>query len=80
VQDVKYAIDIYPATREMVMRVEEQIKNITAQPIDAVHFTYDRNFSSTIELPGATLAQDDAERGYRIYKLSTPLAPARRAR
>jgi ABC-type transport system involved in multi-copper enzyme maturation permease subunit len=75
VQDVKYAIDIYPATREMVMRVEEQIKNITAQPIDAVHFTYDRNFSSTIELPGATLAQDDAERGYRIYKLSTPLAP-----
>ena len=75
VQNVNYNIAIYPATREMAMRGEEQIKNITSQPLTAVHFTLDRNFTSSIELPGAELEKDDAERGFRTYKLTTPLAP-----
>ena len=73
--DVKYNIAIYPSTREMVMKGEEQVKNLTSQPMTAVHFTLDRNFTTGIELPGAELAQDDKERGYRIYKFTTPLAP-----
>jgi hypothetical protein len=35
----------------------------------------DRNFTSTVEIPGAQLAQDDKRLGYRIYKFTTPLAP-----
>jgi ABC-type transport system involved in multi-copper enzyme maturation permease subunit len=75
VQDVKYDIAIYPSTREMVMRGEEQIGNLTSQPLTAVQFTLDRAFTTAIELPGSELVQDDKERGYRIYKLTTPLAP-----
>jgi len=75
VTDVHYDIAIYPATRELVMRGAEQIKNETDNPIDTLHFTVDRNFTSTVDLPGAQLAQDDKRLGYRIYKLSTPLAP-----
>ena len=75
--DVQYDIALYPATRELVMRGVEQIKNETANPIDTLHLTMDHDFTSTVELPGAQLAQDDKRLGYRIYKLTTPLAPGR---
>ncbi|UWZ84544.1 ABC transporter permease/M1 family aminopeptidase [Occallatibacter riparius] len=75
VTDVHYDIAIYPATRELVMRGSEQIKNETAAPIDALHLSLDRNFTSTVDMAGMQLAQDDKRLGYRIYKLTTPLAP-----
>src|SRR4051794_35621681 len=75
VTDVQYNIALYPATRELVMRGVEQIKNETSNPIDALHLTVDRTFKATVELPGAQLATDDKQLGYRIYKLTTPLAP-----
>ena len=75
VTDVHYDIALYPATRELVMRGEEQIKNETASPIDTLHLTLDHNFTSSIQLDGAQLAQDDKRLDYQIYKLTTPLAP-----
>jgi ABC-2 type transport system permease protein len=75
VTDVHYDIALYPATRELVMRGEEQIRNETDKPIDTLHLTLDHNLTSGIELPGAQLAQDDKRLDYRIYKLTTPLAP-----
>jgi ABC-type transport system involved in multi-copper enzyme maturation permease subunit len=75
VLDVKYNIAIYPSTRAMAMRGEEQVTNLTSQPLTAVHFTIDRDFTTGIEFPGTQLVQDDKQRGYRIYKLTTPLAP-----
>jgi ABC-2 type transport system permease protein len=75
VVDVHYDIALYPATRELVMRGQEQIKNETDKPIDTLHLTLDHNFTSSIELSGAQLAQDDKRLDYRIYKLTTPLAP-----
>jgi ABC-type transport system involved in multi-copper enzyme maturation permease subunit len=75
ITDVKYDIALYPATRELVMRGAEQIKNETGQPLDTMHFTMDRDFKESIDLPGAQLAQEDKRLGYRIYKLTTPLAP-----
>jgi len=75
VTDVHYDIALYPATRELVMRGEEQIKNETSSPIDTLHLTLDRNFTSSITLAGAELAQNDQQLGYQIYKLTTPLAP-----
>ena len=75
VTDVHYDIALYPATRELVMRGEEQIKNETSSPIDTLHLTLDRNFTSSITLDGAQLAQNDQRVGYQIYKLTAPLAP-----
>ena len=75
VTDVHYNIALYPATRELVMQGQEQIKNETSKPIDALHLTLDHDFISSIQLAGAQLAQNDKRLGYQIYKLTTPLAP-----
>jgi ABC-2 type transport system permease protein len=73
--DVHYDIALYPATRELVMKGEEQIKNETDKPIDTLHLTLDRNFTSDIELPGAQVQLDDKRLNYQIYKLTTPMVP-----
>jgi ABC-2 type transport system permease protein len=75
VTDVHYNIAIYPATRELVMRGQEQIKNETPNPIDTLYLTLDHNFTSSIELAGAQLNNDDKRLNFQIYKLTTPLAP-----
>ncbi|HTW81253.1 MAG TPA: M1 family aminopeptidase [Terracidiphilus sp.] len=75
ITDVHYNIAIYPATRALVMRGQQQIKNETAKPIDTLYLTLDHNFTSSIELAGAQLATDDKKLGFQIYKLKTPLAP-----
>ncbi len=77
VTDVKYAIDIYPETRNIVMRGDEAIKNETSQPIEEIHFTLDSNYDTDIDLGAATLVKDDKRLYYRIYKLAVPLQPAR---
>lgn len=73
--DVHYNIAIYPATRELAMRGQEQIKNETPNPIDTLYLTLDHNFTSSIELAGSQLATDDKRLNFQIYKLTTPLAP-----
>jgi ABC-2 type transport system permease protein len=73
--DVHYDIALYPATRELVMKGQEQIKNETDKPIDTLHLTLSHDLTSNIELAGAELAKDDKHLDYRIYKLTTPLAP-----
>ena len=75
ITDVQYNIALYPATRELVMRGVEQIKNETDRPLDALHITLDRNFTENIDLAGAKRIQDDKRLGYQIFKLTTPLAP-----
>jgi ABC-2 type transport system permease protein len=73
--DVQYEIALFPATHELVIHGTEQIKNETAGPIDELHLTIDRTLASRVELPGAQLLQDDKRLGYRILKLTMPLAP-----
>ena len=75
ITDVHYDIALYPATRELVMKGEEQIENETDKPIDTLHLTVDHNFTSSVEVPGAQLQQDDKRLDYRIYRLTTPMAP-----
>src|SRR5579859_5793903 len=73
--EVQYDIALFPATHELVMHGTEQIKNTTANAIDVLHLTIDRTLASRVELPGAQLLQDDKRLGYRILKLTTPMAP-----
>jgi ABC-type transport system involved in multi-copper enzyme maturation permease subunit len=78
VRSVKYAIDLYPETRNMAMRGEGEIYNPYTQPLDDVHFSLDRNYDVSIEIPGASLAKDDKRLAYRIYHFTTPLEPGAR--
>ena len=75
VRSVKYAINVFPATRNMVMQGEEVIQNPYPQPLGEVHFSLDRNYDITLEIPGAALAKDDTRLNYRIYHFTTPLHP-----
>ena len=73
--DVKYDLALYPATREMVLHGAQQIKNETARPIDTLYITGDRNFTESVEVPGARLTMDDKKTGFQIYKIDPALAP-----
>jgi ABC-2 type transport system permease protein len=75
VRSIKYAVDIYPESRNMVMRAEQVIQNPFAQPIDEIQFTVDPNYITEIEIPGASLSKDDQKLFYRIYKFDQPLQP-----
>jgi hypothetical protein len=74
-RSVMYAIDIYPESRNMVMRGESVVYNPYAQPLREIHFSVHRDYDTQIEIPGAVLAKNDQRLGYRIYRFTAPLAP-----
>jgi len=73
--DVKYDLALYPATREMVLDCLQQVKNETANAIDTLYITTERDFTESVSLPGARLTLDDKRLGFQIYKISPALAP-----
>jgi ABC-2 type transport system permease protein len=58
--DVRYAIDLRPETRDMIMTGDEIIRNETSAP------TLDRNFDTEIEMAGLTPKVEDKRLNYRI--------------
>ena len=60
-RSVKYAIDVYPESRNMTMRAEQVIQNPFAQPLTEIHFTVNQNYVTDIDIPGASLSKDDRE-------------------
>ena len=75
ITNVRYNVAIFPHERGLLLHATEQIQNETSAPIHQVWFTVDRNFTSRIHLPGAQLATNDTESGFRIYNLTTPMQP-----
>ncbi|HET9184037.1 MAG TPA: M1 family aminopeptidase [Candidatus Angelobacter sp.] len=75
VRSVKYAIDIYPKTRNMVMRAEQVIQNPYSFPLKEIHFTLNPNYTTDIDIPGASVSKDDARLYYRIFKFDPPMQP-----
>ncbi len=75
IQDVRYTIDIFPQTRNVVMRGDQVIQNKTAQPIPEIHILVSPDEDTEIELDNATLSSDDKRLFYRIYKFAQPMAP-----
>jgi ABC-type transport system involved in multi-copper enzyme maturation permease subunit len=71
----RYAIDLYPETRNMTMRGEVVLTNAEKGPLQEVHFSLARGYDTTIEVPGTELAKDDQRLLYRIYRFTTPLQP-----
>jgi ABC-2 type transport system permease protein len=75
VQDVRYAIDIFPETRNMVLHGDQVIQNKSAEPIAEIHFVLNPDYEIDIQLDAASITLDDKRLHYRIYKLSQPMAP-----
>jgi aminopeptidase N len=75
VRSVRYAIDLFPASRRVEIRGEEVIGNSSPHPLTEVHFSLDRRYETAISLPGAVLVEDDRRLSYRRYRFAVPLAP-----
>ena len=75
VRSVKYAIDVFPESRNIVMRGEQVIQNPYLQALNEVHFTIDPNYDTVIDIPGASLTKDDEKLYYQIYHFDSPMQP-----
>lgn len=77
--DIAAEVDIFPAERRVESRGHVVVANVHPVAIDEIHLgvPYVLRINELL-LPGATLVSDDAELGYRRYKLAEPLAPGER--
>ncbi|WP_420126279.1 M1 family aminopeptidase [Longimicrobium sp.] len=70
-------VALYPEERRAVTKGRYRLRNLTARAIPDIHV---RVLGDDLELagatiPGARLIRDDAEHGYRIYRLDRPMQP-----
>jgi aminopeptidase N len=77
ISHVELNVAVYPEETRAVTRGRYRITNLTKQPIRDVHV---RNVNRDLEIirldfPGAALASNEEEYGYRIYRLAQPMAP-----
>src|ERR1700683_1970966 len=75
VRSVKFAIDIFPSTRNATVRGDEVIYNPYSHPLDEIHFSLNPLYDTSIEIPGAALTTEDSRLSYRIYRFIPPLQP-----
>jgi ABC-type transport system involved in multi-copper enzyme maturation permease subunit len=75
VRSVKYAIDIFPSTRNAIMRGDEVIYNPYSHPLDEIHFSLDPLYDVSIDILGAAPTKDDTRLSYRVYRFTPPLQP-----
>lgn len=77
ITDVKADVDIYPAERRVAIRGHYHLVNRHDKPIDTLYVqtAADRNIDVVLDrLPAYTVKQDDREQGFRILKLTQPMA------
>ncbi len=73
---MEYAIELYPAERDLTFEVVGIMENTAQEPIRELHFTLPdlkSNFQITID--NASIQKADDKLGYRIYELAQPLLP-----
>jgi hypothetical protein len=86
IRSVKFAVDIFPASRNVNVAVEEVIYNPYSHPLDEIHFSYSYptdplvffvppRYDTSMDIPGATLVKDDTWLSYRIYRFTPALQP-----
>ena len=74
-RSVKYAIDVFPSSRNVNMRGDEVIYNPYSHPLEEIHFSLDPAHDTSIEIPGAAVTKDDTRLSYRIYRFTSALQP-----
>ncbi len=75
VRSDKYWVDIFPETRNVTMRVQEELYNPYSQPLTEIHYSVDRRYDTDIQIPGTILAKNDTRLSYRIYRFRPPFQP-----
>ena len=75
IANVKYAIDVYPKERNLVVNGDYVLVNRTDKPIDSVHIAIPSRLDFSINIDRAKRILDDSLLQYSIYQLSPALAP-----
>ncbi|HEY0061556.1 MAG TPA: M1 family aminopeptidase [Telluria sp.] len=76
ITDVKAAVDIYPAQRQLKVRASYLVQNKTAAPIDTLRFQTNPDVVvKWTNLPPHEVVLDDRKASFGIIKLATPIAP-----
>lgn len=75
--DIRMNVALYPSERRMEASGSYRFVNDTGAPLRDLHVRLqDENTDIvSIDVPGATLAMNDGDLKYRIYRFVTPLAP-----
>ncbi|MBP7623429.1 MAG: ABC transporter permease, partial [Xanthomonadales bacterium] len=69
-------VQIYPSERRVTIDGHYRMKNKTTQPIPELLVFGDPDRGDVVlDVPGATLKQDDPANGMRVYAFATPLPP-----
>lgn len=73
---IRYWIDIFPETRNMVLKGEQTLVNKTDKPIDKLYFTVnDDGYDQQIDIDRARQVSADHELNFWTYEFTPPLAP-----
>lgn len=76
VTDVKLNIDLYPHQTRLISSGVYTMENRSGHPMAEVHLNSNRDLRyEKIDIPGAKLAKNYADYGYRIYRFDKPLQP-----
>jgi len=76
VTDVSLKVDLFPEERRMEAAGTYTMINDTGAPVEVLHVRLNDAETKllTVDVPGATLVEDDEAFQYRIYRFDTPLA------
>ncbi|HVT02097.1 MAG TPA: M1 family aminopeptidase [Thermoanaerobaculia bacterium] len=76
ITDVQAAVDIRPEKRELHVQGRYTLVNKSGAPIRDLHLTINPDVTEySTSIPGSSVTMDDRRGGYRILRLSPPLAP-----
>jgi ABC-2 type transport system permease protein len=69
-------VQIYPSERRATIDGRYRMRNKTATPISELHVFLDPElYRRELVVPGASMQQEDAVNGMRVYRFATPLDP-----
>lgn len=75
VEAVKYAIDIYPETRNIRLEAVQKITNKGEYPIEEFYLNVAPDMDTDIEIPRGELHEDDKKLLMRVYRIDPPMQP-----
>ncbi|MGA1797163.1 M1 family aminopeptidase [Sphingomonas sp. 4RDLI-65] len=80
VTDMRLNVALYPDQRRLEANGTYAFINDTGAPVRDLHVRLpdEKTRLGDVTIPGATLAMNDADLQYRIYRFATPLAPGAR--
>ena len=73
---LKFAIDLDPEKRAMILKSDETIVNKSTQPINELYFTVDEAYDQEITVDGTKRKSFDERLRFMTYEFTPPMAPA----